>query len=114
MERFHAEGYTVSTALAPKTSAAQQGPWGVAHDYKAHGEIVDFVLLMTYEWGYSAGPPMAVSPLPEVEAVVKYAVSEIPANKVLLGRTYMVMTGHCLLHKEVQLQRQLAHKGPLK
>ncbi|WP_354472945.1 glycoside hydrolase family 18 protein [Lysinibacillus parviboronicapiens] len=86
VERFHAEGYTVSTALAPKTSAAQQGPWGVAHDYKAHGEIVDFVLLMTYEWGYSAGPPMAVSPLPEVEAVVKYAVSEIPANKVLLGQ----------------------------
>ncbi|MGE6517177.1 glycoside hydrolase family 18 protein [Lysinibacillus sphaericus] len=86
VERFHAEGYTVSTALAPKTSADHQGPWGVAHDYKAHGEIVDFVLLMTYEWGYSAGPPMAVSPLPEVEAVVKYAVSEIPANKILLGQ----------------------------
>ncbi|QDQ01135.1 LysM peptidoglycan-binding domain-containing protein [Lysinibacillus fusiformis] len=86
VERFHAAGYTVSTALAPKTSANQQGPWVVAHDYKAHGEIVDFVLLMTYEWGYSAGPPMAVSPLPEVEAVVKYAVSEIPANKILLGQ----------------------------
>lgn len=48
--------------------------------------IVDFVLLMTYEWGYSAGPPMAVSPIREVEAVVKYAVSEMPASKILLGQ----------------------------
>ncbi|KPN96594.1 glycoside hydrolase family 18 protein [Lysinibacillus sp. ZYM-1] len=86
VEKFHAQGYTVSTALAPKTSAGERGPWTEAHDYKAHGEIVDFVLLMTYEWGYSAGPPMAVSPLPEVEAVVKYALSEIPASKIMLGQ----------------------------
>ncbi|WP_264990186.1 glycoside hydrolase family 18 protein [Lysinibacillus piscis] len=86
VERFHPEGFTVSTALAPKTKDDTTGQWTGAHDYKAHGEIVDFVLLMTYEWGYSAGPPMAVSPLPEVEAVVKYAVSEIPPHKILLGQ----------------------------
>ena len=38
----------------------------------------DGVLLMTYEWGYTAGPPMAVSPLPNVRAVLDYAVTEIP------------------------------------
>lgn len=86
VKRFHAEGYTVSTALAPKARADQPGPWFEAHDYKAHGEIVDFVMLMTYEWGYSAGPPMAVSPIGPVEAVVKYALTEIPANKILLGQ----------------------------
>lgn len=86
INRFHPQGYTVSTALAPKTSASERGPWTEAHDYRAHGEIVDFVMLMTYEWGYSAGPPMAVSPLPEVEAVVKYAISEIPRNKIILGQ----------------------------
>ncbi|KOY81712.1 glycoside hydrolase family 18 protein [Lysinibacillus macroides] len=86
VEKFHAQGYTVSTALAPKTRDDTTGQWTGAHDYQAHGEIVDFVLLMTYEWGYSAGPPMAVSPLPEVEAVVKYAVSEIPAHKIMLGQ----------------------------
>ncbi|MEK4081028.1 glycoside hydrolase family 18 protein [Solibacillus isronensis] len=86
VERMHAEGYTVSTALAPKTRADQPGEWFMGHDYKAHGEIVDFVMLMTYEWGYSAGPPMAVSPLPQVEQVVQYALTEIPANKILLGQ----------------------------
>lgn len=86
VSRMHAEGYTVSTALAPKTRADQPGEWFLGHDYKAHGEIVDFVMLMTYEWGYSAGPPMAVSPLPQVEQVVQYALTEIPANKILLGQ----------------------------
>ena len=86
VERMHAAGYTVSTALAPKTRTDQPGEWFVGHDYKAHGEIVDFVMLMTYEWGYSAGPPMAVSPLPQVEQVVQYALTVIPANKILLGQ----------------------------
>jgi len=86
VERMHAEGFTVSSALAPKTRADQPGEWYVAHDYKSHGEIVDFVLLMTYEWGYSGGPPMAVSPLPQVEEVVQYALTEIPSNKILLGQ----------------------------
>src|SRR5699024_128194 len=38
-----------------------------------------------YEWGYTAGPPMAVSPLPNVRAVLDYAVTEIPPGKILLG-----------------------------
>ena len=57
------QGWLMSTALAPKTSAAQKGKWYEGHDYKAHGEIVDFVVIMTYEWGYSGGPAMAVSPI---------------------------------------------------
>src|SRR5690625_1698809 len=76
----------MSTALAPKTSATQKGIVYEAHDYHAHGEIADFVVLMTYEWGYSAGPPMPVSPINEVRKVVDYALTEIPANKILLGQ----------------------------
>ena len=52
---IHDAGLTMSTALAPKTSATQEGAWYSAHDYKAHGEIADFVVIMTYEWGYSGG-----------------------------------------------------------
>ncbi|MEM1506277.1 glycoside hydrolase family 18 protein [Domibacillus sp. 8LH] len=86
VERFHREGKTVSTALAPKTSATQQGQWYEAHDYKAHGEIVDFSVLMTYEWGYSGGPPMAVSPIGPVRNVLTYAVTEMPASKIVMGQ----------------------------
>jgi spore germination protein len=84
--RFNREGWLLSTALAPKTSAEQKGAWYEAHDYKAHGEIVDFVVIMTYEWGYSGGPAMAVSPIGPVREVLEYAVSEMPANKILMGQ----------------------------
>ena len=84
--RLSEAGLLMSTALAPKTSADQQGILYEAHDYRAHGEIADFVVLMTYEWGYSAGPAMPVSPLNEVERVIDYALTEIPAEKIMLGQ----------------------------
>lgn len=85
-ERLRAEGLLISSALAPKTRADQPGQWYEAHDYRAHGEIVDFVVLMTYEWGYSGGPPMPVSPLPQVEQVIQYALTEMPASKIMMGQ----------------------------
>jgi spore germination protein len=84
--RFNQEGWLLSTALAPKKSATQKGAWYEAHDYKAHGEIVDFVVIMTYEWGYSGGPAMAVSPIGPVREVLEYAITEMPANKILMGQ----------------------------
>ncbi|MFO7317144.1 MAG: glycoside hydrolase family 18 protein [Bacilli bacterium] len=85
-DRLHAEGLLISSALAPKLSREQAGQWYEAHDYRAHGEIVDFVVLMTYEWGYSGGPPMPVSPITEVEKVLNYALTEIPQEKIMMGQ----------------------------
>lgn len=78
-------GHALWAALAPKTSAQQPGLLYEGHDYSAVGAAVDAVLLMTYEWGYTAGPPMAVAPLPNVRAVLDYAVTEIPASKIFMG-----------------------------
>lgn len=82
---MHEEGYRVTIALAPKTSADQKGLLYEGKDYRALGEIVDGALLMTYEWGYKYGPPMAVAPLNMVRRVVEYAVTEIPPQKLYLG-----------------------------
>ena len=85
VDRLHPEGYFVSTALAPKLSADQKGLLYEAHDYAAHGRIADFVILMTYEWGYRAGPPQAISPINQIKRVLNYAVSVIPRNKIFFG-----------------------------
>ena len=82
---LNSQGFFLWAALAPKTSAGQAGLLYEGHDYAAVGAAVDGVLLMTYEWGYTAGPPMAVSPLPNVRAVLDYAVTEIPPEKIFLG-----------------------------
>ncbi|MGG0720407.1 glycoside hydrolase family 18 protein [Robertmurraya massiliosenegalensis] len=84
--RFAEQGWLLSTALAPKTSAEQEGAWYEAHDYRAHGEIVDFVVIMTYEWGYSGGPAMAVSPIGPVRDVIEYALTEMPSSKIMMGQ----------------------------
>lgn len=84
-ERMREIGKTVSVALAPKTSADQQGLLYQGKDYRGLGEVADEVLLMTYEWGYTYGPAMAVAPLNKVRQVVEYALTEIPAEKINLG-----------------------------
>lgn len=82
---LHRRGRVLSIALAPKTYADQPGLLYEGHDYRELGKVVDLALLMTYEWGYAYGPPMAVSPVYEVEKVINYALAEMPADKILMG-----------------------------
>jgi len=85
VDALHPEGFVVSTALAPKPEDYSEGAWHGAHDYAAHGDIVDFVVIMTYEWGWSGGPPYAVAPIDLVEDVIRYAASVIPPEKIVMG-----------------------------
>ncbi|MFC2949855.1 LysM peptidoglycan-binding domain-containing protein [Virgibacillus sediminis] len=85
VDRLRPRGYSVSSALAPKDRADQAGLLYEAHDYAAHGEILDFVVLMTYEWGWAGGRPMAIAPIHEVREVLDYAVTAIPREKILMG-----------------------------
>ena len=78
-------GYTVYAALAPKTSASQPGLLYEGHLYDKIGAAADKVFLMTYEWGYTYGPPMAVAPINAVRRVLDYAVTEIPPEKIIMG-----------------------------
>ena len=84
-ERLSPLGYEVVVALAPKTNAEQRGSLYEGHDYEALGAAADGVLLMTYEWGYTYGPPLAVAPIPSVRQVLDYAVTVIPREKIFMG-----------------------------
>lgn len=83
--RLEPSGLTVMVALAPKTSADQPGLLYESHDYAALGAAANDVLLMTYEWGYALSEPMAVAPINKVEQVVRFAVSQIPPEKIFMG-----------------------------
>ncbi|HIV53944.1 MAG TPA: LysM peptidoglycan-binding domain-containing protein [Candidatus Mediterraneibacter norwichensis] len=84
-KRMSAGGYRTSVALAPKVSDTQKGLLVEGLDYYLLGESADFVFLMTYEWGYTYGPPMAVAPADKVRQVLEYAVTRIPAEKLIMG-----------------------------
>ena len=83
--RMNAAGYQVSVALPPKTSDDQPGLLYEGIDYRGIGNAADTVFLMTYEWGYKYGPPMAIAPIPSVRRVLDYAVSVIPPEKIDMG-----------------------------
>ena len=75
----------LSVCLAPKTSSFQKGLLYEAHDYQKIGQVADYLILMTYEWGYTYGEPMAVSPIPQVKDVIRYAKSIVPKEKIIMG-----------------------------
>ncbi|ODA40970.1 glycoside hydrolase family 18 protein [Desulfosporosinus sp. BG] len=78
-------GYYLSAALAPKFRTEQPGVLYEGHDYQAIGQVVDFIFFMTYEWGWSGGEPMAVSPIHQMRKVMQYAVSVVPRDKIMMG-----------------------------
>lgn len=83
--RLEPLGLPLFSALAPKTSDEQRGVLYEGHDYSGIGAAVNYVLLMTYEWGYTFGPPMAVAPINNVRKVAEYALTRIPSEKLFLG-----------------------------
>ncbi|WP_067845575.1 glycosyl hydrolase family 18 protein [Alicyclobacillus mali (ex Roth et al. 2021)] len=80
-------GLSLSLALGPKTSDEAGAPWMGAFDYAALGDEADFVMLMTYEWGWVGGPPMPVAPVDRVASVLEYATGTIDPKKILMGMT---------------------------
>jgi spore germination protein len=78
-------GYLVTLAMAPKYADFPNSAWVGTFDYAALGRVADFIHLMTYEWGWVGGPPMAVAPINQVRPVLEYATSLIPPEKILQG-----------------------------
>lgn len=79
------KGLLVTMSVPAKHTDSSKSAWVGAFDYRALGEICDQVMLMTYDEhtsGTGAGP---VASAPWVEKVIKYAVSQIPRHKVLMG-----------------------------
>ena len=84
-QRLRPLGCLTTVALAPKVSTDQPGLLYQGHDYAGMGKAADYCLLMTYEWGYTYGPPLPVSPINSVRRVLDYGISQIPAEKILMG-----------------------------
>ncbi|GLV12696.1 hypothetical protein Heshes_03800 [Alicyclobacillus hesperidum] len=58
VQSLRSRNLSISIAMGPKTADNPNQPWMGAFDYRTLGQEVDFVMLMTYEWGWVGGPPM--------------------------------------------------------
>lgn len=82
---LHAHGKILSVALFAKTSDAGYAPRNVAQDYAVIGRAADQVRLMAYDRHWAKSAPGPVAPIGWVRDVVRYAKSQIPADKIILG-----------------------------
>jgi spore germination protein len=56
-----------------------------AQDYVGIGQSADIVRIMGYDYNWQGGTPGSIAPAEWVDAVLAYAVSVIPKNKIELG-----------------------------
>jgi spore germination protein len=82
---LHAHGKMLSVAVFAKTSNAGVDPRNAAQNFAAIGRVADQVRLMAYDYHWATSPPGPIAPLPWVRSVLKYAKSQIPAHKIILG-----------------------------
>jgi len=79
-------GIATSVAVGPRTSSQLPvGDQSDAYSYAALGKVSDYVVLMTYDEHCPPGGAGPIAGLPWVKNVVKYAESQMPASKILLG-----------------------------
>lgn len=82
-DALHARGQQLSLALHAKLS--EPGDWGgaQAQDWAALGRAADRLVIMTYD--HDPSRPGPIAPIAWTESVLEFALSQIPAAKVIQG-----------------------------
>ena len=83
--RFKWANFIVTMDVPAKTTSDPLDEWKGAFDYKAIGQAVDEVIIMTYEEHWAVSEPGSVASIPWVTQVLNYALANIPAQKVYMG-----------------------------
>jgi spore germination protein len=82
---LHAKGKVLSVDLFAKADNRGYDQRNVAQDYQAIGQVADQVRLMGYEYHWADSQPGPIAPIDWIRAVLRYAKTQIPAHKIILG-----------------------------
>jgi spore germination protein len=82
---LHAKGKVLSVDLFAKPTNRGYDQRNLAQDYRAIGQVADQVRLMGYDYHWAGSGPGPIAPISWIRAVLSYAKTQIPANKIILG-----------------------------
>ncbi|MBI2865232.1 MAG: hypothetical protein HYX94_11785 [Chloroflexi bacterium] len=85
--RMRPRGKIVSMAVAAKDKDLPIG-WAAGYDYAALGQSNDLILVMAYGFRTAGSEPGSTAPMDWVDRSMGYAVSQIAANKLLVGTAW--------------------------
>ncbi|MBB5936556.1 glycosyl hydrolase family 18 protein [Streptomyces zagrosensis] len=80
--RLHARGKQCTVAVYPRTHASDTAP---AYDYARLGRAVDRLRIMGYNLHNALGPPGPLSSPAWYDAILRYATSRVPADRIEMG-----------------------------
>lgn len=78
------EDKSVSVAVAANPYGLSVG-WQGSYDYKELGKYADYLMIMAYDEHYESGPSGAVASIDFVEKSIKYALTQVDKEKIVLG-----------------------------
>ena len=84
-DALHARGKVLSVAVFAQLAGQSSNARNTAQDYSALGKAADQVRIMGYNLHWANSAPGATAPIGWVKSVVRYASSQMPAAKVVLG-----------------------------
>lgn len=82
---LHEEGFRFVVTITPKVNIVSTE---IQHDrmnFSKIAESADALLLLTFQWGSSVGPPVPVIPTNILEGMIKNSLLTIPAYNLLVG-----------------------------
>lgn len=83
--RLREEGYLLFLTITPRTVIVNNQLTLERLDYTNLGQMADRILLLSYGWGYSSGPPSAATPAYMVRMILDHTVPLIPPEKIFIG-----------------------------
>lgn len=85
LDELKQKGCTVLACVPAKTSDARNGGWGDSFDYAGVGAVADRVVIMAYDEHGAASRGGPVASVGWVDKVIRYALTKVPAEKIILG-----------------------------
>lgn len=85
-ELLHENNREISVdVVAQTTKPSPENSWGYPFQYQELGKVVDYLIIMGYDYASLFSPPGPVAPNEWLMAVKQYALSQVPSQKIILG-----------------------------